>query len=254
MSNFDPKNFELNFGEPNGDSLKEMVKRMAEFIAYFEIVESRIQEWQSVTNQRIEEHQLIVRAQLLEIRQTVAEFEDLMTEAGVARWRLTAENTLQQGRDHLKLLELVSQQHLEKLADHHLEYEAIAKKSFDRLDRASAYTIKNISDAVSTFRLSDFQQMAEQSVNLIENTATSTIQQLRNSSRRFHIKNALFALGIAAFTSITIGLYLNNEFPWETHQHVVTERHYGATLMSAWPALTEHEREKIIQHSKKTHG
>ena len=252
MSAFDPKTMELNFGESNAESLREMVKRMAEFIAYFEIAESRTQEWQRTTLENIETHQTIIRAQLMEIRETVSDFESLMTEAGVARWRLSAENALQQGRDHVKALETASQQHLEKLSQHHELYETLAKKSFDRLDRASAYTIKNISDAVSTFRLTDFQKLAEQSIEVVEATSTQAISDLHKTGRRFHWKNSLLAAGIAMFATITIGLYLNDEFPWEAHQHVVTERHYGAALMNAWPALTENERQKIIQHSKKT--
>lgn len=250
MSAFDDKTMDLNFGTGEGDKLRETVKRMGEFIAYFEVAERRMSEWKRDLEQQVAANQGHIQQQLQDIRLCINELQEIMTEAGAARWRIAAESALQQGKNHLHTLEQIGNQHLGQLEHNLDELQSLAKKSFDRLDRASAYTIKNISDAISSFRINDFQRLTEQSCAIVEDTSNLAVTKLQQTVKWFHWKNLALAATIAIFSTLSIGLYLNDEMPWEIHKHVAEQRHYGQALMNSWPALTEQERQRIIRHSK----
>lgn len=240
------------FDDVDGDEkLKEMMKRMGEFIAYFEVAEEKMSQWKRDVEQSIQDNQVTLNEQLDDIREVANELRDVMTEAGVARWRLAAESALQEGKDHIKTLESTSKNHLDNIHAANEEFNKLAKKSFDRLDRASAYTIKNISEAVSSFRINDFQRMAEQSCELVQETSASAISRLRDLVKWFHWKNLGLAFAITIFATITVGLYLSDEMPWEIHKQVVAQRNVGQAVLSAWHDLQETDKELILQHAKK---
>lgn len=247
----DTKTMNLNFGEGEPDRLKDSLRRMGEFIAYFEVAEERMAEWKKDIEETVQQHQEIVNNQLAELRETAEDLRGIMSEAGVARWRIAAEETLKQGKEHLKLIQAASDNHVKTITENNDTFKKLAHKSFDRLDRASAYTIKNISEAVSSFRITDFQRLTEQSCEIVEETSKSAIGRLRNSVKWFHWKNIGLAVAVAVFASMTIGLYLNDEMPWEIHKQVVAQRNAGQALINAWPTLSQAEQQRIIQYSKK---
>lgn len=240
------------FDDVDGDErLKEMMKRMGEFIAYFEVAEERMSQWKRDVEKTIEDNQAVLNEQLEDIREVTSELREVMTEAGVARWRLAAESALSEGKDHIKTLEALSQNHLETVQSANEEFSKLAKKSFDRLDRASAYTIKNISEAISAFRINDFQRMAEQSCEIVQEASASAITRLRDLVKWFHWKNLGLAFAITLFATITVGLYLSDEMPWEIHKQVVAQRNVGQAVLSAWHDLHDADRELILRHTKK---
>lgn len=248
----DTKTLNLNFGDGEVDKLKDVLRRMGEFIAYFEAAEQKMERWKHDIQETVKANQEQLNHQLLQIRDVTDDLREVMTDAGVARWRIAAESSLQQGKEHLKAIEAASQQHLEALQASNEEFSNMAKKSFDRLDRASAYTIKNISEAISSFRVSDFQRLTEESCEIVRETSSTVIKRLKDTVKWFHWKNLAMAFAVTVFATLTIGLYLNDEMPWEIHKQVVAQRNAGEALMHAWNNLPENERQVILQHSKKS--
>ncbi len=250
MSKADIKTMNLKLADRDGAS-REVVKRMGNFIAYAEVFENQMGQWQKDIEQRIHANNALIQNQLDELRETAENLRDVMTEAGVARWRIAAEESLKAGKQHIHTLENICEQHQQAIQSYNDEFKKTAKTSFDRLDRASAYTIKNISEAISSFRISDFQRLTEQSCEIVAETSNSAIIRLKETVRWFHWKNLGLALAITLFASLTVGLYLNDEMPWDIHKHVVAQRNAGTALLNAWPSLSQSERQRILNHSKK---
>lgn len=247
----DTKTLNLNFGDGEVEKLREVLRRMGEFIAYFEVAENKMAAWKSQVEQSIVVQQKNINDQLLEIRHATEELRGIMNETGIARWRITAENTLREGKDHLKILDNMTREHLKSIDASNEQFARMAKKSFDRLDRATAYTIKNVADAIGSFRIHDFQKLTEQSCESVESTSTNAVNRLKDLVNWFHWKNLALAAVITIITSFAMGMYLNDELPWEIHKQVVMERNAGQALISAWPTLSQSEQRRIIDNSKR---
>jgi hypothetical protein len=247
----DTQTLSFNFGEDEADRLKEILRRMGEFIAYFEVAEEKLSLWQRGIEEHIQVQDQAVNAQLEEIRNATHELQNIMTETGVARWRMAAEESLKHGRDHIKVFEKLCEDQLGLIEKRNEDINKQVKKSIDRLDRAATYTVKNISESINSFRLSDFQRLTEQSVEQIEKTSQGTIHRLRDMAKWFQWKNVGLAFAIAIFASVSMGLFVNAELPWETHQQVAMQRNAGQALINAWPSLSKSEQQRIIDNSKK---
>lgn len=240
----------FDFSEGENEKFKETLKRMSEYIAYLEVAEQKMVSIQAKLDEKIEQHQHRVSDQLKDIQLTINELQGVMSEAGVARWRLAAEETLKSGNEHLKQLEIATEKHLEIFTKNNEEFSKTVHKSFERLDRASAYTIKNISEVISSFRISDFQQFTQQSYEIIEDTSRSVIYHLKTIIKWFHWRNLAMAFGLSFFVSTLTSYYLSGELPWVNHKKMIAQRAAGEALMNAWPTLSDAEKELILKNSK----
>lgn len=233
------------------DRIKNMQRQMGEFIAYFEVAQNKMVEWRKEVNETIEQHQHHVHTQIKEIHDVVDEIRELTDAAGLARIKYTAEQVVKQGQENVETLERVGQAQLEALQQNNEQLKKLAKKSFDRVDRALNYMVQSISQSLSSVRIGDFKRLTDKSRESIEEISVSTVNRLRDMVKWFHWKNLAMACGITMIVSLTIGLYLNDEMPWEIHKQVVVQRNAGQALLSAWPKLSELEKDRIMKHAKK---
>ncbi len=236
------------------DKLRDISRRMGELIACVELAEEKMTAWKDDIRKTMDESQQSINVQLDDVRATAEELRVTVTDANMGKLKVVAESTLKQGQDHLRTLDAVSQKQIQKMDACTENFNALAKQSFERLDRASTYTIKNISEAISSFRIGDFEQLTEQSRERVEDTSQRAISSMQEISHWFHWKNIGMVFAITVFVSLTIGLYLEDEMPWEIHQQVMLERNAGKTLMKAWPVLSQAERETILKQNNKSIG
>ncbi len=232
--------------------LKEMNQLAGKFIANFELAYSELITSHNKLQDIIADHHKHFNSQLSDIREVTEELRSVLTEAGAARWRIAAENALCEGEQHRKLLETTSEQHLGMLQESNQELLKVVKKSFDRLDRAANFTVKNISDAIASFHVRDFQNLTERSHEAVRQTSIQTVRHLKKLSKWFHWKNLALASVIALTTSFVTAFYLNDEFPWENRKQVVMQRNAGQALITAWPNLSQAERDRIMDYAQQS--
>jgi len=134
-----------------------------------------------------------------------------------------------------------------KFDEQQMRIQQSVDKSMERLDTAAAFSIKKITEALSSFKISDYQRLTEESVGKVEEASTQTLQRFGELTRWFHWKNLTLAFLITLLTTLAIGLYLNDEMPWEAHKHAKIERRDGQMLERAWPHLSIAERQRIIK-------
>ncbi len=236
---------------PDFEKLRDAHRRMAEFIAYCEVAEGKVGQWMQSVQQTIENNQKVINEQLLQISQATNEVQEVISYFNTAKLKINVEKALQKNQQQINYLGEIGKQHLKSLEANNMEFQKLAKRSFERLDRASTYTIKNISDAISSFRISDFQKYTEQSCDLVKETSRSTMHRLREMVRWFHWKNLSMVAAVTLFVTLSMGLYLNDEMPWEIHKRVAMQRNAGQALINAWPSLSQEEQKRIIKQSKK---
>lgn len=226
------------FDEKEVAQVRSVLNKMAEFIALFETAEDRM----TARARAIEERQMvndrIFNQRLTEVEHLVEDIKTVMTEAGAARWRLAAENALKEGKSHLEQLQKLSKE----FVDH-------TKTSCDRLDKASNYTVKNVTQAVSSFNPDEIKRLTSESVSHIKQISSNASQRITDIMKWFQWKNVGVIFSVILVVTMITGLYLNDEWPWETHEQVVQQRNLAQALVTAWPQLTAADQQEIL-HSE----
>ena len=89
-------------------------------------------------------------------------------------------------------------------------------------------------------------QIKEHSCEQVEKSAQNAIQKSEKLLRLFQWRSIVLILFTTLITTVTTGLYINDEFPWDFHRQATNERSAGKILMKAWPVLSQEEREKVL--------
>ena len=233
----DGRSLNLDFGNhADTEQLRQLIQRMGEFIALYEAAEEKLRQRESILETRMTSHESYVNEQLEQIHQAVTTFENIMTEAGVARWRLAAEDALRQGQTHLKSLENSSE-----------EFRQLSNDTCDRLERATSYAIKGVSDAVSSFRVADFKQLTQDSCDRVEQAAMGAVKNISQVSQWFYWKKSILVFTVALLVAMIMGLYINGEWPWQDHQKIMHEREVGKAAMHVWSELSRRDKRRILR-------
>jgi hypothetical protein len=233
--------------------LKELLKRTGEFIAYFEIAETKMMEWRHEIEHNFTQHQQNVAGEIKSIQKVVKEFENIMTEAGAARWRIAAESNLKQGKDHLLELQTLSKSISSELKHAQQNLQAQCESVQKEIEQNTFLACQNIEQSLASFDPHSYQRLAQEGIEKINQSAESAIKKSEKVFSAVPLKTAALSLITAAITSLVIGLYISDELPWEIHKHAMLERNLGKALMNAWPILSQQEREKIIRFEHPNH-
>ena len=217
--------------------LKALLRNHSEFLANFEIAEEKMRSWQEEIDKRHQQQATLVQNQLDKLQEDVGQLQELLTEAGAARWRVTAEKLLLEGQAHLEEIKTTSEQHLKAFNEHNQSLQ----KQQDR-------TISQIQELISRIDLDSLYAQQEHNRSLIE----QSMMQSKRLFNQFKLKTAVIMAVVGITSSIITGFYLNDEAPWDIHKIAKHERQVGQTLIKAWPKLDNTAKLAILAHKKKT--
>lgn len=212
--------------------LKELLRRTGEFIAYFEFAETKMVEWRQDIEQQASLHEQQFQQKLHALRTELSTVEEIFTQAGLARFRMVAETALQQVVKHI--------------SNHQREITTVGETVVEQIAAHANEALALLSAKLAEFDAQNFQKIAHHSCDQVEKSAQNAINKSSKILRLFHWRSAALVFLATVISAFAIGLYLNNEYPWEIHQHVINERDAGKMLMNAWPKLTDQEKVKIL--------
>jgi len=222
-------------------TIRASLHKVAEFIANFENAEEKLKRREQALEQRVVVSEQRINQQLMQIKTVLGDFEQIMTEAGAARWRISADKSLKEGEEHLKNIRFATDEFVRK-----------TEESYRKLDKASEYTVKGISKAIYSFRVDDFQKIANDSITEIKEACNESIRKVSAVIRWFHWRNIGLVLSITIVVTMISGLYVNDEWPWENHREVMQQRHLAEAVVVAWPHLSNADQQEILQSATKT--
>lgn len=237
--------------DPDIIKLKELLRHTGEFIAYFELAETKMMQWRQDIEQQVLNNQLKAQQQLQSLHHELDALQEVLTQAGLARFRLAAEKTLKQGEHYIEELHDTSQQLVNDIDEKHNHFAHLMEEQLKLIQEHADEAIDRVDEQLQQCDFQLFRRIANDSCEQVEKVATNAISKSERLLRNFHLRSIAMALITTVITSFAIGLYMNNEFPWEIHQHVMNEREAGKVLIKAWPALTQEEKDKILSsHSQ----
>ncbi|WP_298625167.1 hypothetical protein [uncultured Legionella sp.] len=230
--------------------VKELLRHTGEFIAYFELAETKMMEWR----EEIEQQNARILHSTKNIQNELASFNELLSQAGTTRFRMLAEKALEQGKDNLSTLDKKCHLFAESIHQHQEQLENLTEQCIERIEHHSAKVTQAIVGQLSKYDVHQFHRIASESCDHVERVAHDAVNKSNKLLNLFQLKLGLFAVLTTMLTAFVIVLYLSDELPWEMHHQAMNERQAGKVLLQAWPNLTQEEKEKILNDDGLKHG
>ena len=216
--------------------MRNVLGKMADFIALFETAEDRMSARAKVIEERQLSNERLFNQRLNEIERVLDDVRGVMTEVGAARLRLMTENIVAEGKKHLDELEGLSK-----------EYVAFTKETCDRLDKATTFTVKGVTQAITAFNPEEIRRLSQEASSQIKSSCTNSMRRITEIMKWFQIKNIGVIFFVTLFVTMITGLYINDEWPWEAHQSVVQQRNLAVAVANDWQQLSPNDQQRILQ-------
>lgn len=231
-------------------TLKELLRHSSEFIAYFEIAESKMLEWK----QLLEEQRIYIGQQQEALKSELNAINSHLSEAGVTRFRLSAEHILMQSEAHLKTIEQSAAQFMSQLKQKEQQLESFTHQCIGKIEQQSQKAIDHLTQELKQYDVAQFHRIANESCVHVERLAQATIHKSQRVLGLFQLKHGLLAIFTTILTAFIVALYLNGELPWEMHHKAISERQAGKVLLDAWPSLSKEIKAKILRDERYNEG
>ncbi len=234
--------------------LKDLLRHTGEFIAYFELAETKLVGWRHQQQESFKQQQISFDNQQSAIKCNLDSLKDTLSEVGIARLKAQLNEALGLFEDKMGQLDKLQQELSDIFSE---EKESLAKSVIKcKLDITEhcQKTVDKIDSQLSNYDVDYFRRIASDSCDQVEQVAQTAVQTSRKMMRHFQWKTVSIMLVTTFVTSLTIGMYVSDEWPWEIHQHAMNEREAGKVLIKAWPSLTHKEKERILTHEARHLG
>ncbi len=216
------------------NKFRHLTQHIADFIAVQEAAVNKLEEEETERKNEMQTYRHEFNSQIHEVKNILGEFQEMMTSVGVARFRVSALEALQQGREHLALVR-----------EQNDVFTRVTDEKINHIDKVTEEAEKRITRLLRSLRIEYFKKLVDDGCEHVEQVSTTAAQRVNHIVKWFHWEKLGIAVAIALVVAIVMGLFTNDEWPWETHQRVVAERSAGRILLSAWPHLSKQEKTDI---------
>lgn len=226
--------------------LKELLRRTGEFIAYFELADSKMMEWRQSIEQNVNMQRELFHQQLNALQQELSALQDVLTQAGLMHFRQAADTALEQGRQHLQQMQKTEQAVLQHHSDYQAQLTQLCEEARQHIMQYTNGALDKIDQKLAQYDSQQFHRLTINSCEQVEKSAQDAIFKSSKLLRKFHWRTLALTILVSLITAFAMGLYISDEYPWEIHQHAMSERNAGKLLMNSWSKLTHQERAKIL--------
>lgn len=220
---------------------KQVITRLADLAATFEAAEHSIELKEKELKRSYELNREWFQEQIKDVQQVLhnftGELESFTSDLNLARMRTEVRKGLELGENHLQEIERATQVFVEQ-----------SQQAVLRLEKATSQAMKMLSQTVLAFNADELSRTVENNCELLLQQAQYSFKQVNQWMRRFHLKSVALVLSVTLVVSMIMGLYMNNEWPWETHTKVMQERNLAQAVLSTWPLLSMNDQEQIARN------
>jgi hypothetical protein len=206
--------------------LPDLEQQVGELVAAYEITMEKLAQKEKALELHFQASDSFLNDQLEKMNLLIVELGEMITEAGAARWRLSAQDALRLGDLQLSTVKKLSE-----------ETKNLMNDSCARYEKAALAATKNLKEAIAQFKMEEYKTYTENCAEEVKKNSSVALQKITDIFSWFQWKNMALCLGFSIIAAVVIGLYIDDEWPWELHSKVVKERAAGQALMNAWPHL-----------------
>lgn len=212
------------------ERIKSLLKHTGEFIAYFELADSKMVHWREEIEHEVHQQHHRIEQQIQQVQHAINQLDEALTQAGIARLRLGLEQALHEGKNHLQEIQRAGS-----------AFQTQSKLILNRLQEQSEHHLLALRHDIQNYTDQFKNNQTDLQAPILEDPSH---KQAKPSVYSWF--NAAVSIACSVLSAIGLALYINGELPWESHKHAQAERKAGKILLRAWPVLTQDERERIV--------
>jgi len=232
--------------EPSQDDdlarVRDLLQHIGEFVAYFELAESKMVAWR----QEIEQKSSLLQENTNALHHELTLMQHLFSQSGVEHFRQTVAESLSQGEKNLKHIEYNCKQFTQNVQQQQQQIKELTTDSIEKIEKYTSQAVQNINNLLTKYDVNQFHRIASESCDHVERVATNAVVKSNKLLTMFQYRITFWTALTTLITVFIAVLYLNDEFPWEIHQQTMKQREAGKVLLQAWPNLSQDEKTKII--------
>ncbi len=230
--------------------IKELLRHTSEFIAYFEVAESKMLEWRG----QLDEQRTYIKQQQEQLNKELLSINNSISEAGLTRFHSSAKDILAQGDTYLKALEKNTALLMAQGTQQQEQLGYFSQQCIEKIEQQTTKAVQSISNELKHYDVAQFHRIANESCVHVERIAHATVSKSKKLLSLFQLRHSLFALFTTILTAFIVALYLSDELPWEMHHKAVNERQAGKVLLDAWPNLSSEVKATILGNDRYNEG
>lgn len=214
------------------DMLEEMEKKL---VSAAKAAKKTVVMREKNLEDRLAKAEQFVDAGIKDIQAIVGRFQNILAAMDTNTWRANAEATYRAGKEQTEALQQI-----------YIDLQKSVKDSCTRTNQVSAQLIKGASKALNNIHPTMFQQLIDDSSEQINKAAKQAMQHMTEAVKWFHWKNLATVFFITLLITSSIGMYINAEWPWESHKNAIKQRNAGQALVDTWYQLSQNDQRLVI--------
>lgn len=195
--------------------------------------EELIKREQALQN-RMQAIEQLISSEISQIQNTISTFQEILKSTNAKSWQEKTDSLYKEGKQQL----LALQNFLNEMAKS-------TKDGSARVETMTTQVVKNISKSLQTLHTHDLEQLADDAKEKVKLVADSAVNNIQVVIQWFHWKNLALTIILAFIVTLFIGLYIDDEWPWEEHKAVVKERDAGHAVLQVWSELNYIDQQHI---------
>ncbi len=109
-----------------------------------------------------------------------------------------------------------------------------------------------VKEALSTWShvecdTSALEYLATSATQSIRQTGLATVKNIAKAAKWFFWRKLALMTLLTLVVSVLMGLYLNDELPWESHERALQQRQVGQATLAAWGQLSSTDKMQIAK-------
>lgn len=230
--------------------LKQLLQHTSEFIAYFELAETKMFEWR----QELDHQTTSIKQMTQDIGAKISSCKELLSQSGIDNLRDVTEKALSRGDATLRTLEksyVDLNHHLQEQQDLLKE---MTQTSIHNIELHVNRSLEVMISQLSKYDVKLFHRIANESCDHVERVAQNAVHKSNKLFRLFQWRFGALMAVTTLITAFSVLLYVTDEAPWEIHQQAKNEREAGRLLLNAWSDLSQQEKSKILHQGGGSRG
>lgn len=218
-------------------ALNDLPTQVTEFLVSARAAQENLRTREKILEQRLAASEHYIDTELSKIHGVINHFQELLDRAGARDWRVAAESLYKEGKQPIHGLQTTFD-----------DIKKSVKEACTHVDNASTQILKGLTKTLGTLNTNELEQLAEDSGQEIKTVANAAIQQINEIGQWFSWKNLVFVLVLSVVVVLFMDLFIDDEWPWESHKNATKERVAGQALLQAWPQLSLSDQQRIMNY------
>ena len=225
------------------EQIDEFMDRTRDFIAYFNLIENKLEHWCQDMDSRQQKN-----------AQIVSQLSKWLDQHDLSALQTHLKSTLDQGKQQLQQIHSVSQQVQESMQKQQQQLQRWTNESLQKIESQTQKLMQTMEKQFARYDVHHFHRIASESCDQVEKVAQDAVGKSTRLLNMFQWRFSLLTITTTLITAFILGMYISDELPWETHKQAYHERQAGQLLLQAWSDLSHHEKAKILKYEQARNG